>query len=89
MRSMLWRVAWLSRYLRGMGKPQRQEPVRRPAALDGWEGCWVALKDGKVIAAAGSSRELVPKLIDMGDTARGAVAQFVPKPSNTIVIGVG
>lgn len=89
MKSMLWRVAWIPRYLRGMGKPRRQEPVRRPAALDGWEGCWVALKDGKVIAAAGSSLELVPKLVEMGDKARGAVAQYVPTASDVIVIGVG
>jgi Family of unknown function (DUF5678) len=72
-----------------MRKPRRQEPERRVPALDGWEGCWVAVQDGKVIAAASTSGELVPKLVEMGDTARDAIAQFVPKPSNVIVIGVG
>ena len=65
------------------------EPERRLAALDGWEGYWVAVKDGEVIAAAHSSRELVPKLHEMGQAGRGAVAQYVPHESDVIVIGVG
>jgi hypothetical protein len=50
---------------------------------------WVAVKDGKVIAAAYNSRELVPKLAEMGPAGRGAVAQYVPPRSDTIVVGVG
>lgn len=65
------------------------EPVRRLADLDRWEGMWVAVKDGKVIAAAHNSRDLVPKLVEMGPAGRGAVAQYVPRPSDTIVVGVG
>jgi hypothetical protein len=65
------------------------EPERRLPDLDRWEGLWVAVKDGKVIAAAHNSRELVPKLIEMGEAGRGAVAQYVPRRSDTIVVGVG
>ena len=68
---------------------QAVEPERRLPALDQWEGMWVAVKDGKVIAAAYNSRDLVPKLVEMGPAGRGAVAQFVPRRSNTIVVGVG
>lgn len=89
MHTLLWRVVEFVRYFRGMGKPHREEPARRPKNLDRWMGCWVAIKDGVVIAAAPTSRELVPRLAEMGDEAHGAVAQFVPKPSDEIVIGVG
>ena len=65
------------------------EPQRRLPALDGMEGLWVAVKDGKVIAAAHNSRDLVPQLIAMGPAGRGAVAQYVPHRSDTIVVGVG
>jgi hypothetical protein len=65
------------------------EPERRLPDLDDWAGLWVAVKDGKVIAAAHSSRELVPKLVEMGPAGRGAVAQYVPRRSDTIVVGVG
>jgi hypothetical protein len=50
---------------------------------------WVAVKDGKVIAAADNSRDLVPKVRELGEAGRGAVAQFVPPHSDDIVIGVG
>lgn len=89
MHGWTWRVGWPRRYLRGMTKPRRLEPERRLAALDGWEGKWVAVKDGKVIAAAHNSRDLVPKLVEMGEKGRGAVAQYVPPQSDVIVIGVG
>lgn len=87
---LFWRVARRAGYRHGMGRrPQRQEPERRPAALDGWEGYWVAVKDGEVIAAAHNSRDLVPELEKLGPKAHGAVAQYVPLRSNTVVIGVG
>lgn len=89
MRNLLWRVARATRYLHGMGKPRRQEPERRLPVLDDWEGYWVAVKDGDVIAAAHSSRELVRQLVEMGPRAQDAIAQFVPPRSDTIVIGVG
>jgi hypothetical protein len=65
------------------------EPERRLPALDQWEGLWVAVKGDKVILAAETSNELVRRLVEMGPKGRGAVAQFVPHPSDTIVVGVG
>lgn len=82
---------WKSKLRRGRRATQRKplEPERRLRDLDRWEGLWVAVKDGKVIAAASNSRELVPKLVEMGPAGQGAVAQYVPRRSDTIVIGVG
>lgn len=65
------------------------EPERRLPDLDRWEGLWIAVKDGQVIAAAPTSRELVPELHKLGERGRGAVAQYVPRPSDKIIIGVG
>jgi helix-turn-helix protein len=65
------------------------EPERRLADLDAWVGCWVAVKDGRVIAAASNSRDLVPELRKLGPEAEGAVAQFVTPPSDEIMVGVG
>jgi hypothetical protein len=50
---------------------------------------WVAVKDGKVIAAAHNSRDLVPMVRELEAAGRGAVAQFVSSHSDEIVIGVG
>jgi hypothetical protein len=87
----LWRVSNGSAYGRGMRRrrPPVVERERRPPDLDKWAGKWVAIKDGKVIAAAHNSRDLVPQVKAMGEAGKGAVAQFVPPPSDTIVIGVG
>ncbi|HEY0358792.1 MAG TPA: hypothetical protein VGD11_09430 [Mycobacteriales bacterium] len=70
-------------------RPERVEPERRLPGIDRWAGCWVAVKDGEVVAAAHSSRELVPVLQELGEKGRGAVAQYVPHRSDTIMIGVG
>jgi len=50
---------------------------------------WVAIKDGEVIAAAHNSRDLVPAVRSKGAKGEGAVAQFVPRRTDDIVIGVG
>ncbi len=85
---MLWRVARQRGYVRAMGQPTwKAEP--QPADLKRFVGCWVAVKDGRVLAAAANARELVPRLHELGDVGRGAVAQFVPEPSDSIMIGVG
>lgn len=89
MRTWPWRVGWLARYPHGMGKPRRVEPERRLPALDQWVGCWVAVKDGEVVAAAHSSRDLVRQLAEKGPAFNDAIAQYVPQPSDEIVIGVG
>lgn len=72
-----------------LGSGARVQPERRLSELDQWVGCWVAVKDGEVVTAANSSHELVLRVRELGDRARGAVAQFVPEPSDDIVIGVG
>lgn len=83
------RVASLWGYRRDM-EPGWQ-PERGPAELYGPEfaGKWVAVKDGKIIACANNARDLVPQLHEMGASAHGAVAQYVPYPSDAIMIGVG
>jgi hypothetical protein len=94
MRLPLWRVARQSRYGRGMGRQQPRQPMepeRRSPELDEWAGYWVAVKDGKVIATGRSSLELVDalhKLRPVG-AGKGAVAQYVPVPSDAVTIGVG
>jgi hypothetical protein len=50
---------------------------------------WIAVKDGKVIAAASNSHELVPQVRAIGEAGRGAIAQYVPERTDEIVIGVG
>jgi hypothetical protein len=74
-----------------MGRQARKkvEPERRPEGIDHWAGLWVAVKDGKVIAAAENSRDLVAKVRSKGPAGVGAVAQFVPRRTEDIVIGVG
>lgn len=89
-----WRVARQLAYRCGMRRGRRHEPMepeRRLPELDQWIGLWVAVKDGKVIAAAPSSLELVEalhKLRPVG-AGKGAVAQYVPEPTDRIMIGVG
>jgi Family of unknown function (DUF5678) len=73
------------------GRSRKMEPERRLPELDNYFGLWVAVKDGKVIAAASTSLELVDalhKLRPVG-AGRGAVAQYVSEPTDQIVIGVG
>jgi hypothetical protein len=57
--------------------------------LDEFVGKWVAVKDGRVVACANNARELVPMLHELGERGRGAVAQYVPYPSEAVMIGVG
>lgn len=94
MASTPWRVARQFAYRRGMGRarrPEPMEPVRRLPELDNWVGLWVAVKDGKVIAAASTSLELVDALHKLrpAGVGKGAVAQYVPRPTDEIMIGVG
>jgi len=89
-----WRVARQLAYLRGMGSVRRtehMEPERRLPELDKWVGLWVAVKDGKVIATASTSLELVDAIHRLRPVGigKGAVAQYVPRPTDEIMIGVG
>jgi len=88
----LWRGAKSLLYFRGMGRrrpPREIEPERLLPGLEQWAGLWVAIKDGKVVAAAGSSRELVAEVRKLGAAGEGSVAQYVAPYSEEIVIGVG
>lgn len=64
-------------------------PVPRLRELDDFVGKWVAVKDGKVVAAAESSRALVYEVHKLGSRAEGAVVQYVPPPSDSAMVGVG
>lgn len=90
---MLGTWALLVRYAGQMGLARRHkgpfEPERRPSELQKYVGLWVAVKDGKVIAAAETSRDLVHSVRKLGSRGEGAVAQRVPKPSNSSLVGVG
>ena len=85
----MWRGIRTARYRGSMPRPSRVEPERQPASLRCWEGTWVAVDGEEVIAAAHNPRELAAKLHEMGPKASKAVARYVPKPSDDIVIGVG
>lgn len=82
-----------SRYRREMGiargGAEHLEPVRRLPDLDNFVGKWVAVKDGRVIAAADTSRALVYEVHKLGAKGKGAVVQFVPPPSKSLMVGVG
>jgi len=86
----LWRTVKELAYRRDMGSDgKRLEPVRRLESLDEFLGLWVAVKDGAVIASAYNSRDLVPAVRAMGKPGEGAVAQYVPRPSADVVVGIG
>lgn len=61
-------------------------------ASDDWVGCWVAVKDGKVVTAALPRTPRTSLSFACGSLEKRLgvlVAQFVPEPSDDIVIGVG
>ena len=64
-------------------------PTHRPAALSGYEGKWVALLHGEVIASAESSRDLAAIIRSMGSRTQDSVMQFVRPPVSGYVVGVG
>ena len=90
--NLLWRVAGMGKYRRGMGVARRSpriKPVRRPSVLDEYAGQWVALKDGRVIAHGDNSRDVVRQMRQMGQTAEGAVLQRAPEPTEALAVGLG
>jgi hypothetical protein len=74
-----WRRRWTRAYRRLVGS----------SPLAAWAGMWVAVKDGDVVASAATSADIVRSVRALGERGRGAVTQFVPPPSDVIVIGVG
>lgn len=89
----LWTRLRTRTYRRRMGFGRRAsgaiQPVMRPRELDDFVGQWVAVKSGRVIAAAASSRALVYEVRKLGSAGEGAVAQFVPPPDSAYMVGVG
>lgn len=86
----LWRAVNHAHYGRSVGRSSGAfDPERRLPGLEAYEGMWVAVKDGQVIVGAYNSGDLVRQLIEKGPAAEGAVAQFVPRREDAIVIGVG
>ena len=68
----------------------RFRPLPRPAELDAYVGCWVAVLDGKVITAAPTSHQLAVKLHDMDHRKRQrAVLEFVRPVSDAFIVGAG
>lgn len=59
----------------------RCAPVRRSAALAAYEGEWVAVKDGVVVAHSLSDIGLVPLVRALGKAGEGAVVEFVSPPT--------
>ena len=74
----------IARHHPGFGNP---EP--RPEELKDFQGMWVAVKAGHVVAAAATSRALVYEVHKLGDRGKGVVAQYVPEPQHSSVVGVG
>lgn len=63
------------------------EPVRHLQVLDRYVGCWVAVKDGQVVDAAKTSRELASKIHYRN--LRGVVVEYVAPPSSVEKVGLG
>ena len=63
------------------------EPIRHLDALDDYVGDWVAVRDGKVVAAAKSSVKLAYELHHRD--IRGATIQFVEPPTTAERVGLG
>lgn len=67
----------------------RISPVPHLDELDNWIDHWVAVRNGRVIAAAKSSRELAYELHKLGPQADNAVTQYVRPPADGFIVGVG
>lgn len=62
-------------------------PVPYPQELYGLEGKWVAVRDGKVVAAAETSRQLVARMREQHIV--GARVQYVAPPEDGYKVGLG
>lgn len=59
---------------------ERFAPVKRNPALKPYEGQWVAVKDGVVVAHAASSVELVPLVRALDNEGRDTAIEYVHPP---------
>jgi len=71
----------------GVGRrPQREvRPLVHLDELEAFEGRWVAVKDGHVVADAASSESLARTLREKGEL-RGAVMQFVQPQAQAFIV---
>lgn len=87
-----WRPR-LQRAYRGVmpiGRRGGPAPVPQSPDLEPFRGQWVAVANGKVVAAGKDSRELAFRLSKLPDSVRrAAVMQKVHKPSSEILVGMG
>lgn len=74
-----------------MGSPSaRVAPLPRPAELDQYAGLWVAVVDGKVVAAEETSHRLALTLNKMDHRKRKrAVVEFVRPTSDSYIVFTG
>lgn len=70
-------------------RAQGFEPIRRPPAYEEYEGEWIAVLQGKVIAHAPKSADLLEQVRALGREGEQAVVEFVSPPSDTWLVGVG
>ena len=69
---------------------QRVAPLPRAGNLERFEGMWVAVVDGEVVAAEPSSHALARKLHEMDHRRRGkAVVEFVRPTTDSYIVGAG
>ncbi|MEX2548404.1 MAG: hypothetical protein WD830_11570 [Chloroflexota bacterium] len=70
--------------------PHQVAPIPRPEFLQRFEGMWVAVLDGKVVAAELTSHGLAQKLHDMDHKKRRrVVVEFVRPTTDSYIVGVG
>ncbi len=91
----VWRL-WRARVLRAysgrmpIGRRGVPAPVPQSPDLEPFRGQWVAVANGKVVAAGKDSRELAFSLSKLPDSVRrNAVMQKVHKPTSEILVGMG
>ena len=70
--------------------PRKVSPVRWAPELNEFEGMWVAVYRGEVIASARSSRELA-QLLHLMDhrKRRESVVEYVRPSTDSYIVGVG
>lgn len=70
--------------------PQRVAALPRPEGLDRFDGMWVAVADGDVVAAAESSHKLALQLHDMDHRRRRKVViEYVRPTTDSYIVGAG
>jgi hypothetical protein len=74
-------------YVRPSRRLPKVEPIRHLAELNGHIGEWVAVKNGRVKAAAPTSRKLAEELHKRN--IQGATIQFVAPTSKGERVGLG